>query len=154
VLPLAWVPTQSPATLFALGEALAPLAHEGVLIVGSGSITHNLRRVFSGGLNAQAEQPELAESAAFRHWIESRAASRDWDALFAYRAKAPHAVDMHPSDEHLLPWYIAAGAGGRAHAALRIHDSVTYGCLAMDAYAFGPSAPALAAALAGRTMPA
>jgi 4,5-DOPA dioxygenase extradiol len=147
VLPLAWVSTQSPAQQFALGEALAPLAREGVLVVGSGSITHNLRRVFAGGLKADAEQPEIAENAAFRHWIRARAAARDWDALFAYRSQAPHAVDMHPSDEHLLPWYIAAGAGGRAHAPLRIHDSVTYGCLGMDAYAFGPSAPLLAEAL-------
>ena len=154
VLPLAWVPSQSPAEQFALGQALAPLASEGVLVVGSGSITHNLKRVFAGGLNAAAEQPEIAESAAFRHWIQSSAAARDWEALFAYRAQAPHALDMHPSDEHLLPWYIAAGAGGREHAPLRLHSSVTYGALGMDAYAFGPSAAALAAALGSTTMAA
>ncbi|MDP1535999.1 MAG: class III extradiol ring-cleavage dioxygenase [Burkholderiales bacterium] len=148
VLPLAWVSTQSPAEQFALGQALAPLAREGVLLIGSGSITHNLRRVFAGGLNAEAGQSEIAQSAAFRRWMQSRSAVRDWDGLFAYRSQAPHAADMHPSDEHLLPWYIAAGAGGRAHAPRRIHDSVTYGCLGMDAYAFGPAAPALAAALA------
>lgn len=154
VLPLAWVPTQSPAEQFALGQALAPLARDGVLVMGSGSITHNLRRVFAGGLGARAEQPEIAESAAFRHWMLERSAARDWAALFAYRERAPHALDMHPSDEHLLPWYIAAGAGGREHAPLRLHESVTYGALGMDAYAFGPSAPALAAALAGATMAA
>ncbi len=154
VLPLAWVPTQSPARLFALGLALAPLASEGVLVMGSGSITHNLGRVFAGGLNAKVDQPEVSESAAFRHWIHDRAQARDWDTLFDYRQRAPHALDMHPSDEHLLPWYIAAGAGGREHAPLRLHESVTYGALGMDAYAFGPSAPALAAALAGATMAA
>ncbi len=148
VLPLAWVPSDSPAALFALGEALAPLAQEGVLVLGSGSITHNLRRVFANGLAAAVEQPEIAESAAFREWMHARATARDWDALFAYRARAPHAADMHPTDEHLLPWYIAAGAGSRAAPPLRLHDSVTYGSLGMDAYAFGPSAPTLAAALA------
>ena len=148
VLPLAWVPTQSPAAQFALGQALAPLAREGVLVMGSGSITHNLRRVFAGGLDAPAEQPEIAESAAFRRWMHERSTERDWDALLAYRTRAPHAVDMHPSDEHLLPWYHAAGAGGRDDAPLRLHASLTYGSLGMDAYAFGPSAPALAAALA------
>ena len=152
VLPLAWVPSQSPAEQFALGQALAPLAREGVLVLGSGSITHNLRRVFAGGLNVKTEQPEIAESAAFRHWMQARSMARDWPALFDYRAQAPHAVDMHPSDEHLLPWYHAAGAGGREHAPLRLHDSITYGALGMDAYAFGPLAPVLAAALA--TMPA
>ena len=72
-----------------------------------------------------------------------RSAARDWDALFDYRARAPHAVDMHPTDEHLLPWYVAAGAGGREHAPLRLHDSVTFGCLGMDAYAFGAQAARL-----------
>jgi 4,5-DOPA dioxygenase extradiol len=154
VLPLGWVPTRSPAQQFALGQALAPLAREGVLVMGSGSITHNLRRVFAGGLDADAGRPEIAESAAFRRWMHERSAARDWDALFAYRQRAPHAVDMHPSDEHLLPWYIAAGSGGRAHAPQRLHGSLTYGSLGMDAYAFGPSAPALADALADATMPA
>ena len=154
VLPLAWVPTQSPAEQFALGQALAPLAKEGVLIVGSGSMTHNLRRVFAGGLGAQAEQPEIAESAAFRAWFLEHGAALDWDALFAYRSQAPHAIDMHPSDEHLLPWYLAAGAGGREHAPLRLHDSITYGALGMDAYAFGPSAQRLADALHGATIAA
>ena len=140
VLPLAWVPTLAPAAQFALGQALAPLGGEGVLVLGSGSITHNLGRVFAAGLHSAAYQPEVTESAAFRGWIHERSAARDWDALFDYRAQAPHAQDMHPSDEHLLPWYIAAGAGGREHAPLRLHASVTHGALGMDAYAFGPAA--------------
>ena len=51
---------------------------------------------------------------------------------------------MHPTDEHLLPWFVAAGAGGR-QPARRIHASLTYGDLGMDAYAFGPAAARLAA---------
>ena len=147
VLPLAWVPTQSPAAQFALGAALAPLADDGVLVIGSGSITHNLQRVFARGAPGPLVQPEIAESAAFRSWFVERSADRDWDALFDYRRLAPHAVDMHPSDEHLLPWYVAAGSGGRDAVPLRLHDSVTYGALGMDAYAFGPQAAVLAAAL-------
>lgn len=144
VLPLAFVPMQTPAQQFALGQALAPLADEGVLILASGSITHNLRRVFGTGMRGPVDAPEIAESRAFRDWIAARSAERDWDALFAYRARAPHAVDMHPTDEHLLPWYVAAGAGGREATPLRLHDSVTYGCLGMDAYAFGANAARLA----------
>lgn len=143
VLPLAYVPSWSPAQQFALGAALAPLRAEGVLVLGSGSITHNLRRVFADGLRGPVDKPEIPESAAFRAWFAQRSAARDWDALFDYRARAPHAVDMHPTDEHLLPWYVAAGAGGRAAAPLRLHASLTYGCLGMDAYAFGDSVPAL-----------
>jgi len=154
VLPLAFVPDQSPAEQFKLGQALAPLAAEGVLVLGSGSITHNLRRVFVNGLRAPTDQPEIPESAAFRGWIHERSAARDWDALFAYRSRAPHAVDMHPTDEHLLPWYVAAGAGGRNAAPIRLHDSVTLGSLGMDAYAFGPEAGRLAAALQVEATPA
>jgi 4,5-DOPA dioxygenase extradiol len=148
VVPLAWVPSDDPARQFAFGEALAALADEGVLILGSGSITHNLRRVFAGGLRGPVDKPEIPESAAFRAWMHDRAAERDWPRLFDYRRQAPHAADMHPTDEHLLPWYVAAGAGGRDAAPQRIHQSVTHGCLAMDAYAFGPGAARLAEALA------
>jgi 4,5-DOPA dioxygenase extradiol len=143
ILPLAFVPNQSPQQQFALGAALAPLAAEGVLVLASGSITHNLRRVFERGLRGPVDLPEIAESAAFRNWFVERSAARDWDGLFAYRARAPHAVDMHPTDEHLLPWYVAAGTGGRENAPLRLHASVTHGCLGMDAYAFGPGAERL-----------
>ncbi len=147
VVPLAFVPSDSPERQFALGAALQSLADEGVLILGTGSITHNLRLVFrGGGLHPDKAQPEIPQSAAFRAWIADRAAARDWAALFAYRSRAPHGVDMHPTDEHLMPWYVAAGAGGRDAAPVRIHDSVTMGSLGMDAYAFGPAAGELASA--------
>ncbi len=145
VLPLCFSPQASPAELWALGQALAPWAQQGVLILASGSITHNLRRVFQGG--AAVDAPEVAESRAFRHWWAEQALASNWPALLDYRRQAPHAVDMHPTDEHLLPWFVAAGAGGPASPALRLHESVTYGCLGMDAYAFGPRASALAADL-------
>ena len=155
VVPLAFAVHEPPARQFALGQALAPLADEGVLVLGSGSITHNLRRVFGGrGLHPDKTQPEIAESAAFRAWIAERAAARDWEALFAYRSQAPFAVDMHPTDEHLLPWYVAAGAGVRSDAPVRLHDSVTMGSLGMDAYAFGPQARHLARALEEEPSPA
>jgi 4,5-DOPA dioxygenase extradiol len=141
VLPLAWPPDWTPAQLFALGAALAPLAAEGVLIIGSGSITHNLRRVFANGRLA-ADAPATPQSTAFRDWFAERGAGADWQALLDYRAAAPHAVLMHPSDEHLLPFFIAAGAGGE-HPALRIHQSLTFGDLGMDCYAFGAGAARL-----------
>jgi 4,5-DOPA dioxygenase extradiol len=145
VLPLAWVPNQPPQQQFALGQALAPLLEDGVMVLGSGSITHNLRRVFSQGLDAPADQAEIAESRAFRQWMQEKSEARDWPALWAVRQQAPHFRDMHPTDEHLLPWYIAAGAGGLEHSPRRLHESVTYGCLGMDAYAFGAAAQSLAA---------
>ena len=147
VLPLAWPAGWSPARLLEMGAALAPLADEGVLVMGSGSITHNLRRVFAGGLHPPVDQPATPESSAFRDWWAARAAASDWEALFDYRAQAPFAALMHPTDEHLLPWFVAAGAAGPGARGLRIHESLTYGDLGMDAYAFfaGPGAGAFAA---------
>ncbi|HET7793662.1 MAG TPA: class III extradiol ring-cleavage dioxygenase [Rhizobacter sp.] len=147
VLPLAWVPNLPPAQQFALGEVLATLRQQGVLVMGSGSITHNLHRVFANG-RTEVGAPEIAESAGFRRWMNERSAARDWDALFAYRKHAPHAVDMHPTDEHLLPWFVAAGTAGREVAPQRLFEGVTYGCLGMDVYGFGPEADTLKKALA------
>ncbi|WP_428419872.1 dioxygenase family protein [Methylibium sp.] len=151
VLPIALAPQQTPAAQWALGAALAPLLADGVLVLGSGSLTHNLRLVFSGHrLDAPGggDLPEMAESRAFRDWVLGRSAARDRDALLDYRAQAPHAALMHPTDEHWLPFYIAAGAGGLDAPGLRLHEAVTYGSLAMDAYAFGAGAQPLTQALA------
>ncbi|MBC7957252.1 MAG: dioxygenase, partial [Cytophagales bacterium] len=147
VLPLAWVPNLPPAQQFALGEALASLRQQGVLVMGTGSITHNLQRVFGGG-RPSTDAQEIPESTAFRQWMNERSTALDWDALFAYRSRAPHAQDMHPTDEHLLPWYVAAGSGGRAAMPQRLHEAVTYGCVGMDVYAFGAEAAELKDTLA------
>jgi 4,5-DOPA dioxygenase extradiol len=117
-------------------------------VLASGSITHNLQRVFAQGLQSHPARPEIPECLAFRQWMLERSERRDWPALFDYRRQAPHAVDMHPTDEHLLPWFVAAGAGGTACAPRRLHSSVTHGCLGMDLYAFGPQADHLAQTLA------
>jgi 4,5-DOPA dioxygenase extradiol len=148
VLPLAWPLLASAADLFALGRALAPLRAQGVLVLGTGSITHNLRLVFDGGLVERAGQTEHAASAGFRNWIHDRATQGDWPALFDWRRQAPHATLMHPGDEHLLPWFVAAGAGADGTPPCRLHEGYTFGALGMDAYAFGAAATELAADLA------
>jgi 4,5-DOPA dioxygenase extradiol len=147
VLPLAWAPDWSPRRLFDFGAALAPLSGRGVLVLGSGSITHNLQRIFAGGLQ-DVDRAATHESTAFRQWFSQRGEAADWDALFDYRRQAPHAQLMHPTDEHLLPFFVAAGAAGR-QPALRLHASLTHGDLGMDAYAFGAGAAALRKTFAG-----
>ncbi len=148
IVPLAWGQDASPADLEALGKALQPLVDQGVLLLATGSITHNLARVFQGGAGRgapDASAREIPESRAFRQWWADRASAgnaqdlRDWERL------APHAHDMHPSAEHLLPWFVASGAA--PGPAVRLHEGVTFGCLGMDAYAFGPQANALLQAL-------
>ena len=56
--------------------------------------------------------------------------------LLTYRHKAPYAEDEHPTEEHLLPLFVAMGAGGEKLTAERLHTSTAYGVLRMDAYAF------------------
>lgn len=148
VLPLAWPPGWDAARLFELGRALAPLTAQGVMVLATGSITHNLQRVFSRGLMVEIDRPATAESTAFRDWFAQGVAAADWPALLDWPRRAPHAALMHPTDEHLLPFFVAAGAADAAGdgrpAGARIHASLTYGELGMDAYAFGADAAALA----------
>ncbi len=113
----------------ALGRALAPLREEGVLVIGSGSFVHNLRALDRRG--PDAPQPDWSK--AFADWMDAAIKARDDAALIHYRERAPFAVQAHPEDEHLLPLFVAYGAGG---AATRLHDSHVYGSLRMDAYSF------------------
>jgi 4,5-DOPA dioxygenase extradiol len=143
VVPLSLVPSAPPEQVFAMGRALRALRDEGVLVIGSGSLTHNLRRLFTRPTPVDA--PEEADCAAFRSWVNERVQAADWPALLAYRQQAPHAAVMHPTDEHWLPFYFAAGAACDGDAptpahALRLHGSVTHGHLAMDAYGFSQAA--------------
>ncbi|WP_374255234.1 class III extradiol ring-cleavage dioxygenase [Aquabacterium sp.] len=148
VVPLSLNPRAKPADMLALGRLLTDLRRQGVLVIGSGSLTHNLQRFFHHP--SPVDAPEEADCAAFRAWVHDKAQAADWPALLDYRAQAPHAWAMHPTDEHWLAFYFAAGAAmcdtdtiGPA-TSLRIHESVTHGHLAMDAYAFGAEAAKLA----------
>ncbi|WP_268797288.1 DODA-type extradiol aromatic ring-opening family dioxygenase [Pseudomonas huanghezhanensis] len=119
-----------PALQTRAGKALAQLREEQVLIIGSGSITHNLRELdWHAG-------PESVEQWAkdFRDWMIDKLAANDERALHDYRRQAPHAARNHPTDEHLLPLYFARGAGGDFSIA---HQGFTMGALGMDIYRFG-----------------
>ena len=119
-----------PAMQTRVGKALSSLRGEQVLVIGSGSITHNLRELdWHAG-------PESVEpwAKAFRDWMIEKLAAGDEEALHDYRRLAPNAVRNHPSDEHLLPLYFARGAGGDFSIA---HQGFTMGALGMDIYRFG-----------------
>ncbi|OUM06143.1 dioxygenase [Pseudomonas syringae] len=120
---------QGPELQTRVGRALASLREQGVLIIGSGSITHNLRDL---DWNAGPEKSEpWAER--FRSWMIDALQRDDEDALHHYRSLAPHAAHAHPSDEHLLPLYFARGAGGVFSIA---YQGFTMGALGMDIYRF------------------
>jgi 4,5-DOPA dioxygenase extradiol len=122
-----------PEHHYRMGAALRPLRDDGVLIVGSGGLTHNLMRLQRG---APDDQPPPAWGAAFEGWIADKVAARDVAALLDWRAQAPHAAMAHPSDEHFIPFFVALGAATPDGSGMRVHHSHTYAALAMDAYAF------------------
>jgi len=125
-----------------VGAALAPLAGQGVLIVGSGSLTHNLgdwsRFVHEHGL-----QPEMGQPAPyvqqFRETIRQALERGDVELLAAWRERAPDARRAHPSDEHFLPLLVAYAAAGERPQVERLDLGVDGGAIAMDAFTFRPA---------------
>ncbi len=133
VTQLSIQPNLNPQHHYLVGQALRPLTEAGVLIIGSGSLTHNLRelRMSAGGVTTQPY------AAAFQEWVYQAVNTNDVAALLDYRRLAPEAVRAHPTDEHFLPFFVALGAAGDSLSARRVNDEITYGALAMDAYLFG-----------------
>lgn len=129
VVQLSLPSRHGPALQQRIGQALRGLRAQGVLLIGSGSITHNL-----GDLDWRAG-PDVIEPWAgeFRDWMVEKLQAGDDHALLDYRNQAPHARRNHPSDEHLLPLYFARGAGETFQVE---HSGFTYGALGMDIYSF------------------
>jgi 4,5-DOPA dioxygenase extradiol len=133
-VPVAQISVQSelgPRHAYRVGEALRPLRERGVLILGSGSITHNLRELSAP---SRDEAPHVTE---FVEWINEQVERGDSEALLDYRDRAPHAVRNHPTEEHLLPFFTVLGAASVGGLVRRIHRSTTFGSLRMDAYEAG-----------------
>ncbi len=133
VLQLSVQPHLGPAHHLRIGRLLAPLRNDGVLIVGSGSFTHDLSEFRGHGPNDPA--PDWVNS--FADWFDAALSEHRLADTLDYRRQAPFAVKNHPSEEHLLPLYVALGAAGEEPIARRLHASATYSVLRMDVYAFG-----------------
>jgi 4,5-DOPA dioxygenase extradiol len=103
------LPSMEPVELFEMGKALAPLRDEGVLVIGSGFITHNLRAL------SLKETPAWARE--FDAWTADAVNRHDVDMLLDYRAKAPGVRESLPTHEHFVPLIVAAGAAPDASVA-------------------------------------
>src|SRR5688572_15369644 len=121
-------PALGPRHHVALGNSLRPLADEGVLIVGSGHLTHNLRDWARGRGHPEPYARE------FQDWVKEKLEERDVESLIDYRSRSPHGVRAHPTDEHFLPLFFALGAAGGKAQPERVYDAIDSGVLAMDAY--------------------
>jgi 4,5-DOPA dioxygenase extradiol len=121
----------SAAEAFELGQAMAPLAAEGVLVIGSGSLTHNLFEF------RMRQVEEAAYAREFSSWIRQAVLEGDRDRLLHALEEAPHAARAHPTSEHFLPLLVAAGAAGAPTPATVLDGGIRHGVLAMESYVFG-----------------
>ncbi len=135
-IPVAQVsiqPEADPNHHVRIGRALMPLRDEGVMIITSGAMTHNLGAF--RGQPVAAPAPRWVTD--FTDWMEQALTSDRPEAAVAYREQAPFAVENHPEAEHILPLFVAIGAHHRGEPIRRVHDSVEHAVLAMDVYRFG-----------------
>ncbi len=116
------LPTMQPGPLLAIGRALAPLRDDGVLIVGSGFLTHNLRR-----FDPRPGAPTPAWAAEFDAWAAEAISKRDVDTLLQYRERAPGVSLALPTHEHFVPVLVAMGAS------IDVADAVTFPILGWEA---------------------
>lgn len=125
-LSLPW--PRTPELLLAAGRALAPLRQSGVLILGSGGIVHNLRRL--DWEEASGPQPWAL---AFQDWVQERLAAWDLTGLADWR-QAPGAAESVPTSEHLDPLFVAMDAAGGPPEA--VFEGWQLGSLSLASYRF------------------
>ncbi len=129
-------PQEDASHHFALGKALAKLRDSNILVIGSGHITHNLRAVFAAMRHGHVDQTMVAKTKAFTGWIADHLVKGEIDEVLNWRTHAPHALENHPTPEHLMPLFVAAGAGGEKSSAKLLHKSVQHGLLQSDIWEF------------------
>ena len=135
-------PSLDAAHHLRVGEALEPLLAEGVLVLGSGHMTHNLREWIADARRRGAmtvdERAPTDYVREFTSWVDDALRRGDRDALARWAESAPHARRAHPTPEHFLPLMVAFGAAGASPKVEHIDAGVDSGVLAMDAYLFWP----------------
>lgn len=124
-----------PADWFKIGQAVAPLREEGVLIIGSGVTSHNFRAL---DWNRMDDPTPMEWALEFENWLDEKLVADDRESLFAYATKAPHGTIAVPprGKEHFAPLFYAFGAGEGKNAK-RLHLSWRAGSLSHSVYQFG-----------------
>ncbi|MEN9880786.1 MAG: hypothetical protein RIQ55_1432 [Pseudomonadota bacterium] len=133
VIPLSIKAHGDAAYHYALGQALQPLTEDGFLIIGTGSITHNLRDYM---ICAHNNLPTPDYVTRFAEWVNSRLQDADIPGLIDYRQNVPDALHAHPTDDHFMPFFVALGAAGKSPNAQRFFAGVDDLVIAMDGYWF------------------
>lgn len=126
------MPFVDPQELFQLGRALRPLREDGIVVIGSGGIVHNLRKVHLENKTAPVDD----WAAEFDSWVAQQVAARNLDALWSYRSLGPHARLSVPTTEHFDPLFIMMGAAFPDEKIAPIFEGFQYGNLSMRSFAF------------------
>ncbi len=119
------------AEAYKLGQALAPLRAQGVLILASGSMTHNLYEIRQPDAKVEPYAQEFA------YWVRTATLANAVKPLVQYRTEAPHAQRAHPTEEHFLPLLVALGASDATEQAQALDGGITHAVLSMDSFAWG-----------------
>lgn len=130
VIQISMPVTLNTYSAWQLGQALRPLSEMNIFVIGSGSLTHNLREFRANATH------EAAYVRDFAHWTAERLIEADTVSLLDYRNCAPEVERAHPTDDHFLPLLVAMGAAGSGYKARVLPGGVVYGVLAMDSYLF------------------
>ena len=120
------LPTASPAALSRSGARCA-VSRRGVLVVGSGTVVHNLRAI---GV-------EATWAHAFDAWFADAVQRHDLQALAEWRTSAPEAARAHPTSEHFDPFLVAMGATSDGETVTTLHEEMAFGSLSMRTVAIG-----------------
>ena len=132
VISLSIQPRTTTKEHFRLGQALKRLREEGILIVGSGTATHNLKAFFSGEPPKLQGKPD-AKALAFSEWLIHAVEHKLHEEVLKFKKFAPHASHCHPTKDHFLPLVVAMGAGEDSEAKC-IHQSFNYEHFAMTSF--------------------
>lgn len=136
VIPLSIKPHAGAAYHYALGQALQPLTVAGFLVIGTGSITHNLRD-YMVCVHNNLPTPDYVTR--FADWVGAQVESDETQRLLDYRTTSPDAARAHPTDDHFMPFFVALGAAGAHPKAERFYAGVDDLVIAMDGYRFQPA---------------
>jgi 4,5-DOPA dioxygenase extradiol len=130
------LPDLPPEDLYRLGQALRPLREQGVLILGSGGLVHNLMELQWGAEDARP----APWAAQFDAWMAERLAAGDVASLLDYRDRAPQAARAAPTTEHLDPLFVVLGAAREGERPVTLFEGFQYGSLGLRSVALRAAA--------------
>lgn len=137
IVPLSMQTFAGPSHAYRVGQALAPLTQQGVWVVASGNLTHNLRDWhLASAAGGAGGHDALNYVQRFTDWVAAQLDAHNLEALLNYRALSADGRQAHPSEDHFLPLFVALGAAGPQAKAQAFFRGISHHVIAMDGYAF------------------